>query len=132
MRGGGAIGGGMLRRVEDVDSPRLCMVGRRSGELPPCGIVFSGALAGILDGLFWDAADMELANALGLREMLAPKLLTGVFERLGGGPRTVEARPMVEADFETESPLEGIVPGLGVLDRGGGAALASQAYNSSR
>ena len=56
IRGGGAIGGGILRMV--ADSPRLCIVGRRSGELPPCGMFFNGALAGILDGLLLDAEQM--------------------------------------------------------------------------
>jgi hypothetical protein len=50
MRGGGAIGGGIFRMV--AESSREGGGGRRSGELPPCGMFFNGARAGIFEGLF--------------------------------------------------------------------------------
>ena len=67
---GGAIGGGIFRIVEarrsSCDEGRIVL---RSGELPPCGIVFNGARAGILEGLFGppEAADTDMES--GLRPM---------------------------------------------------------------
>jgi hypothetical protein len=124
IRGGGAIGGGIFRIVEE--SSRDGGGGRRSGELPPCCIVFNGARAGILEGLFAPGADdmtdedmTELARVL--RATLAPKLDTGVFARLGGAPRTVPAR-LGGADF---GAVVGCFVGIplfdGVFARGGAA-----------
>lgn len=103
--------------------------GRRSGELPPCCRFFNGARAGIFEGLFAPADDMtELAS--GLRDTLAPKLETGVFARLGGGPRTVPAR-LGGPDFGAVAGLVGMLEFDGVFARGG-AALDAAAYSSSR
>lgn len=127
MRGGGAIGGGIFRIV--AESSREGGGGRRSGELPPCLRLFNGARAGIFEGLFAPADDItELAK--GLRDKLAPKLETGVFARLGGGPRIVPAR-LPGADFGNVAGLVGMPEFDGVFARGG-AALDAAAYSSSR
>lgn len=129
MRGGGAIGGGIFRIV--AESSRDGGGGRRSGELPPCCRFFSGARAGIFEGLFAPADDMtELAR--GLRDTLAPKFDTGVFARLGGGaPRTVPVRLGGPPDCGSVAGFVGIPEFEGVFARGG-AALEAAAYNSSR
>ena len=76
-----------------------------------------------------DAEDMtELAS--GLRDTLAPKLETGVFDRLGGGPRTVPAR-LPGADLGAVTGLVGMAELEGVFARGG-AALDAEAYSSSK
>jgi hypothetical protein len=128
IRGGGAIGGGIFLIVEE--SSREGGGGLRSGEFPPCCIDFNGARAGILDGLFGpDAEDMtELAR--GFRDTLAPKVETGVFARLGGGPRIVPAR-LGGADFGAVAAFVGMPLFEGVFARGGGA-FDAEAYSSSR
>jgi hypothetical protein len=93
IRGGGAMGGAILRRVWESSLRRVCELsrdgggGRRSGEAPPYCDLFSCERDGIFDGLFTlGAEDMTELEKL-LRETLAPKLLeTGVLARLGGGP----------------------------------------------
>jgi hypothetical protein len=129
IRGGGAIGGGIFRIV--AESSREGGGGRRSGELPPCCMFFNGARAGIFEGLFApEARDMtELAR--GLRDTLAPKFDTGVFARLGGGPRTVPARLGAAADLGRVAGLVGIPEFEGVFARGG-AARDAVAYSSSK
>lgn len=133
IRGGGAIGGGIFRIV--AESSREGGGGRRSGEFPPCGILVRGARAGIFDGLFarvelaMTEADMVELPKL-LRDTLAPRLETGVFARLGGGPRMVPAR-LGGADLGAVAGLEGMAEFEGVFARGG-AALAAEAYSSSR
>lgn len=126
--GGGAIGGGILRIVEE--SSRDGGGGLRSGEFPPCGMFFNGARAGILDGLLLPAADDMTELARGLRDMLAPKLDTGVFARLGGGPRIVPAR-LAAADLGAVAGFVGMPLFEGVFARGG-AAFDAASYNSSR
>jgi hypothetical protein len=134
MRGGGAIGGGIFRMV--AESSREGGGGRRSGELPPCGMFFNGARAGIFEGLFAaEALDMtepdmtepdmtELAKAL--RDTLAPKLDTGVFARLGGAPRKVPAR-LGGADLgAADVGLVGMAEFDGVFARGGAGLDAEE------
>lgn len=73
----------------------------------------------------------ELAKLL--RDTLAPKVDddTGVFDRLGGGPRSVPGR-LPGADFGAVTGLAtGIAAFEGVFARGG-AALEAEAYSSSR
>ena len=65
-----------------------------------------------------------------LRETLAPRFETGVFARLGGGPRIVPAR-LAGADFGTGVGFVGMLVFEGVFARGG-AGLEAAAYNSSR
>jgi hypothetical protein len=142
MRGGGAIGGAIFRMV-----PALSLEGGgglRSGELPPLRMLFSGARAGILDGLLMTDADIEAPKveapklvatelARGLRDTLAPKFDdTGVLDRLGGGPCIVPAR-LRGADFADalDSCLVGMPLFEGVFARGG-AAFWAEAYSSSR
>lgn len=98
-------------------------------------MVFRGARAGIFDGLFAAEEDMteadmvELAKAL--RDALAPSVETGVFARLGGGPRMVPAR-LGGADLGAVAGLElGMAEFDGVFARGG-AAFDAEAYSSSR
>jgi hypothetical protein len=140
MRGGGAIGGAILRSVPE--SSRDGGGGRRSGELLLCGMFFRGARAGIFDGLLAPDADTEAPNeeapkeptdmelASGFRETLAPKLDTGVLDRLGGGcPRTDPARLTVPDLGATDA--RGMPLFEGVFARGG-AAFEAAAYSSSR
>ena len=68
----------------------------------------------------------ELAR--GFRDTLAPKLETGVFARLGGGPRTVPGR-LGGPDFVAVTGLVGMLEFEGVFARGG-AAFDAAAYNS--
>ena len=70
---------------------------------------------------------MELVNVFE-RETLAPNVDTGVFARLGGGPRTVAARA---GGADLGACFVGIGAADGVFDRGGGA-LDAEAYSSSR
>lgn len=74
IRGGGAMGGAIFRTVDEEESSRESVAGRRSGELPPWRMLPRGARAGILEGLLSaDALDMtELPS--GFRDMLALKL----------------------------------------------------------
>lgn len=132
IRGGGAIGGGIFR-IDAVESSLDGGGGRRSGELPPCGMFFRGARAGIFEGLFatddmMNADMVELAKAL--RDTLAPSVDTGVFARLGGGPLNVPAR-LGGADLGAVAGLVGIAEFDGVFARGG-AAFGAEAYSSSR
>lgn len=123
------MGGGSFRIV--AESSLEGGGGRRSGELPPWRMLFNGARAGILEGLFApEASIIELAS--GLREMLAPKVEadTGVFARLGGGPRIVPAR-LMEPVLEAVTGFVGMPEFDGVFARGGATADAA-AYNSSR
>ena len=71
----------------------------------------------------------ELAS--GLRDTLAPKLETGVFARLGGGPRTVPAR-LAGADFGAVVGLLAGIPEFDGVFARGGAAFDADAYSSSR
>ena len=71
------------------------------------------------------AEETELANAL--RETLAPKLDTGVFDRLGGAPPRIVPARLGADDLGTVPPdLAGIPVLEGVFARGG-AALAAAA-----
>lgn len=119
IRGGGAIGGAIFRIV--VESSREGGGGRRSGELLPCRMLPNGARAGIFDGLFAPAVDItELENWL--RDMLAPKFVeeTGVFDRLGGAPRSVPGR-LAGVGLGAVTGFVGIAAFEGVFARGGGA-----------
>jgi hypothetical protein len=133
MRGGGAIGGAILRIVPE--SSREGGGGRRSGELRLSWMFFRGARAGIFEGLLEPDADTEAPNeeatelASGFRETLAPKFDTGVLDRLGGGPRTDPARLTVPDLGAVD--WRGILLFEGVLARGG-AAFEAAAYSSSR
>jgi len=140
IRGGGAIGGAILRIVAE-SSRESC--GRFSGELLPFVVPFSPAREGILEGLFCADADTEAPKfgptdcAKVLRDMLAaetlwPKFDTGVFDRLGGAPRTVPARLGAAEALPTVAGLVGIPLLEGVFARGGGAAFCAAAYSSSR
>lgn len=88
IRGGGAIGGAILRIV--CESSREGGAGRRSGESLPWFMLRKGARAGILVGLLVPEEDMTEADMTeldrGFPRILAPKFVveTGVFALLGG------------------------------------------------
>jgi hypothetical protein len=99
----------------------------------------SGARAGILDGLFITDADIEAPKwegatelASGLRDTLAPKFDTGVFDRLGGGGPCIVPARLRGADWED---IDGFLVSMplfeGVFARGG-ATFWEEAYSSSR
>ena len=92
---------------------------------------FNGARAGILDGLLAAAEEIGAAEtelARGFRDMLILKFAVGVFDRDGGGPRTVPPR------WLAGTGLAGFGCGCGategVFDRGG--PHLEEAYSSSR
>jgi hypothetical protein len=142
IRGGGAMGGAILRMVCEsslrsvCESPlrRVCESsrdgggGRRSGEAPPRTDWFSRELDGIFEGLFTlGAVDMIELPKLG-RDTLAPKLLeTGVLERPGGCPWIVPARVRGAVDFDNVAGLPGMLVFDGVFARAGGAARCAVA-----
>jgi hypothetical protein len=138
IRGGGAMGGPIFRRVCESSLRRVCEssrdggAGRRSGEAPPRTDWPSCEREGIFEGLFTlGAVDMTELPKL-LRETLAPKLLeTGVFDRLGGCPWIVPARVRGALDLDNVAGFPGMLVFDGVFARGG-AARDAAAYSSSR
>ena len=92
---------------------------------------FKGARAGILDGLLATAEETGAAGtelARGFRDTLILKFAVGVFDRDGGGPRTVPPR------WPAGAGLAGFGCDCGATEGafdGGGADL-EEAYSSSR